>query len=359
VAHSQSSIKSWRRCQKQYAFRRDYAPEGKELVRRAPKLALRRGDWMHKLQEAHHRAWAGVKKGSDWEQVHEKMTAKFNAYFDEDKEELGDLPTECDRMFRAYLRNWEANDAERYTVAQLPDGGPAIEFIVEAPLSKWGIKEPFKGRIDLMVEDHEYGGLWVWDAKWVRRIPDVDDRMMSPQSLLYPWALKKQYDIDLAGFVYNYGRTKAPTIPRVLQRPAGQLSMAKNIDTDYMTYLRAIHQQHGDRWKFYARTTYRDVLIRLKHRDKLWFRRERIPIDAARMKQAVVEFIVSARQAQHRSSPAQAPRTYLYNCGHANAGCDYHDLCVTEFKGLNIAPLIRDRYELVPERYIEEDLLTG
>jgi hypothetical protein len=126
-----------------------------------------------------------------------------------------------------------------------------------------------------------------------------------------------------------------------------------------MTYLRAIRRQHGDRWKWYAKNTYRETLIRLKGRDKLWFRRERIPIDQVRVKQAVTEFLVSARQAERRAKKEQAPRTYLYNCSHANAGCEYHDLCVTEFKGLNIAPLIRDRYEFVPERYVEEDLLTG
>jgi hypothetical protein len=37
--------------------------------------------------------------------------------------------------------------------------------------------------------------------------------------------------------------------------------------------------------------------------------------------------------------------------------CDYHDLCVAEFQGLNIKPLIRDRYELVPERYSDEESL--
>lgn len=314
---------------------------------------------MHELQEAHHRSWAGLSKGSSWEKVHERNTKKFNAYFDEDKEELGDLPTECERMFRSYLRSWEQYDADRYTVATLPDGSPAIEFMVEVPLDRWKLGQPFKGRIDLMVEDTEYGGLWVWDGKWVKRIPDTDDRMMSPQSLLYPWGLKRM-GIELRGFVYNYGRTKAPTVPRVLKRPAGMLSQAKNIDTDYMTYLRAIRDTHGKRWKWYARTEYRDTLIRLKSRDKLWFRRERIPIDNVRVKQAVAEFIVSARQIEKRGSPKQAPRSYFYNCNLGAAGCDYHDLCVTEFQGLDIDRLIKDRYELVPERYIEtQELLIA
>jgi len=355
AALSQSKIKSFRRCQKQYSFRHDYSPEGTELVRRTPKLALSRGTWMHSLQEAHHRSWAGLKKGADWEAVHERNTQKFNAYFEEDREELGDLPGDCRRLFRAYLRNWQA-DADRYTVASLlGGGGPAVEFVFEVPLHQWKIEEPFKGRIDLLVEDHEYGGLWIWDHKWVRSIPDVDDRMMSPQALLYAWALRK-LGYDIRGFVYNYGRTKPPAIPQVLKRPAGQLSLRKNMDTDYYTYAMAIKRQHGKKWKFYARTTYRDMLIRLKDRDKLWFRRERIPVEPDRIKLAVQELIVTARDMERRNKK-HPPRSYFYNCSHF---CDYHDLCVTEFKGLDITPLVRDRYEQVPERYADgEDLLVA
>lgn len=348
MAYSQSKVKSWRRCQKQFGFRHDYAPVGKEMVRRAPKLALSRGTWMHSLQEAHHREWAGVKgKKADWEAVHERNTRKFNTYFEEDREELGDLPGECERLWRSYLRYW-TEDQDRYQVARLDGGTPAVEFTVEVPLSRWGIVEPFKGRLDLLVADQEYGGLWIWDHKWVKRIPDVDERMMSPQALMYAWALIK-LGYDVRGFLYNYGRTKPPTIPRHLV--AGGLSVAKNIDTDFHTYAREIQIVHGKHWKKYARTQYRDTLIRLKNREALWFRRERIPVERDRIKQALVEFLTSVKQIERRAKPEKAPRSYFYNC---SQHCDYHDLCVTEFKGLDITPLVRDRYEVVPERYTED-----
>jgi hypothetical protein len=351
VAYSQSKIKAWRRCQKQFAFRADYAPKDKELVRRVPKLALSRGSWMHDLLQAHNREWAGLE--DSWEEVHRKNTSKFNAYFEEDRQELGDLPGDCLRLFQAYLRQWTVRDAGRYEVATLHNGDPAVEFTVEVSLDRWGIKDPFKGRLDLLVLDHEYGGLWIWDYKWVKRIPDVDDRMMSPQALLYAWALRK-LGYDIRGFVYSYGRTKPPVVPHVLKRPAGMLSQRQNMDTDFHTYAMAIKQQHGRRWKVYARTAYKETLIRLKHRDKLWFRRERIPVEGDRVKRALAEFIISVRQIERRAKPHQAPRSYYYTCP---MHCDYHDLCVTEFKGLDIAPLIRDRYQIVAERYSEEESL--
>jgi PD-(D/E)XK nuclease superfamily len=355
AAISQSKLKSFRRCQKQYSFRHDYADEGFELVRKVPKLALSRGSWLHSLQEAHHRGWAGLKTNANWEEVHERNISKFNAFFEEDREELGDLPGDTERLFRAYLRFWR-DDQDRYTVGRLQGNGrPAVEFVFEVPLERWGIREPFKGRIDLLVADREYGGLWIWDHKWVKRIPDVDDRMMSPQALLYAWALRK-LGYDIRGFLYNYARTKPPAIPQVLKRPAGMLSQRKNIDTDFYTYASAIRDAHGTKWKFYAKTAYRDILIRLKGRDKLWFRRERIPVEPDRVKRAVQEMIVSARDMRDRNK-SHPPRSYFYNCQHF---CDYHDICVTEFKGLDIAPLLRDRYEVVPERYSEtEDLLIA
>jgi hypothetical protein len=172
MAYNQSRIKMFRRCQKQYSFRYDTAFElgldpTKEMVPKFKKVQLERGSWMHALQEAHHREWAGV-KGPKWREVHDDFTAKYNGLFLEEREEYGDLPGETERMWKGYLRFW-ADDADRYSVVEFDDG-PAIEFMVEQPLKKWGVSEPFKGRIDLLVEDVEYGGYWVWDHKWVSRI---------------------------------------------------------------------------------------------------------------------------------------------------------------------------------------------
>lgn len=365
MAYNQSKIKSFRRCQKQYAFRYDYAPAGQELVRRVSSRPLRLGSWMHALQEQHHLLWAGEKDKDtggppSWQMTHKQLTEGYNQLFLEEREELGDLPTDALRLWRSYLKFWGKTE-EKYRVAKLPDGRPAVEFVVEADLGRFGVHEAFKGRIDLMVEDMEYGGYWIWDSKWVKSIPSDDERMMSPQSLLYPWAVSRQFGIEVNGFVYNYGRTKPPTIPRVLKRPAGQLSMAQNMDTDFNTYVQAIKDHHKDRWRVYAKTVYRDKLLALKGRDQLWFRRERIPIDKGRVQQSLREFIISIKQVERRAKPGAAPRTYIYSCHFPQAGCDYHDLCVAEFNGLNIDPLIKANYEYVPERYEEkeEDLLRG
>lgn len=327
---------------------------------------------MHALQEALHHQWAGIEafemtfgegKNSlkfpvmQWQDVQEVLSEQFNAMFLEEREDLGDLPEETERLFKSYLKFW-SEDQDTYSVATLPNGAPAIEFIVECPLDKFGLSHSaFKGKIDLLVEDDEYGGYWIWDAKWVKSIPAPDERMMSPQAPLYIWALRETYDIDVRGFVYNYGRTKAPTVPRVLKRPDGMLSTAAKMDTDIYTYLAAIKRAHGSDWKKYL-PYYKQKLQDLKGRESMWFRRERIPVGPEIQLAAVREYVATVRDIRKREKRREyVPRSYFYNC---KFSCDYHDLCAAEFQGLDPVPLIKAGFEFAGERYTNEgDLLNA
>jgi hypothetical protein len=357
MAYNQSRIKMFRRCQRQYAYRYDTAgklglePE-KEMVRKVKSKGLEKGTWMHKLLEAHHRAWAGV-PGKPWEKVHKKLKKKFKSLFEEEREHLGDLPTECENLFRGYLRFW-GEDIDRYTVAKLKDGSPAIEFVVEVSLKKYGIKGKFKGQVDLLVEDNDWGGLWIWDHKNVKNIPGDDERMMSPQNCMYVWALRKM-GYDVRGFVYNYLRTKPPTIPAVYVRSgkygaAGTLRQTPSMDTDYYTYLQAIKDAHGDQWKNAAKLIYKGYLIHLKERQWMWYRRVPMPVEDEKIQEALAEFLVSIQDIIRRDTK-HPPRSYFYSC---RWNCEYHELCTAEFAGLDIEGFLKD-YTFEDERYAEAD----
>jgi PD-(D/E)XK nuclease superfamily len=371
---SQSRVKQFRRCQKQYSFRYDYpvlygGKAKQEMVPLRKKLPLYRGSWMHALQEALHHQWAGATpfefvfgegrqaikaEVETWQDVQELLTQAFESMFDEEKEDLGDLAFDTERMFKRYLKFWD-EDQETYSVAELPDGSPAIEFLVESPLTKFGLKDvAFKGKIDLLVEDDEYGGLWIWDGKWMKNIPAPDERMMSPQAPLYVWGLREKYGLDVRGFVYNYARSKPPSIPHVLKN--GTLSIAKKIDTDQRTFLQAIKDTHGKNWKRYI-PYYKPKLLDLKGRERFWFDRARIPVDDDLILRAVREYVATVRDIQTREKRREyVPRSYFYNC---KFGCDYHGICVAEYQGLEIEPMVEAQYQMVGERYEEEDLLSG
>jgi len=374
--YNQSRVKMFRRCQKQYSFRYDYheyypelAGNGLEMVPKVHKLPLYRGTWMHALQETLHHQWAGLvpfdvtigeghnsvsAEVSTWQETHALLTEAFDNLFDEEKEDLGELPDECYRLFKSYLRFWK-EDQEKYSVTLLDDGSPAIELIVEAPLKKFGVKGNFKGKIDLVVEDDEYDGLWIWDGKWVKNIPPSDESMMSPQALLYVWGLRESYDIRVRGFVYNRARTKPPTVPRVLKRPAGMLSLASKMDTDYFTYLSTIKATHGEKWKRYL-PYYKPKLAELRGREAMWFARERIPVEENRILRGVKEYLATVADISKRETRRDyVPRTYLYSC---KWWCEFHNLCTAEFQGHEIEPLIKSSMHFVGERYKDEiDLL--
>ena len=358
MAYNQSRVKMFRRCQRQYSFRYDMASilgldPKQEMVPKIKKVQLERGTWMHKLLEAHNREWAGVKtKG--WKKVHKKLTEAFDGLFEEEKEVYGDLPNECERLFRNYLRAWR-EDIGRYTVARLHDGSPAIEFVVEASLDRWSIRDPFKGQIDLLVEDADLGGLWIWDHKNVKNIPTDDERMRSPQNCMYVWALRKQ-GYDIRGFVYNYLRTKPPTVPRVLRRntqygPAGTLSQAARMDTDYYTYVEAIKETHGENWQEWAKRVYRGKLIQLRERQWMWYRRIPIPVEDEKIKQALGEFLTTVKDIERRALK-YPPRSYTYSC---RWGCEYHDVCTASFAGLDISDMVKQDFTFDDERYAEAD----
>lgn len=372
TAWNQSRVKSWRRCQKQHAFRYDYAPVSKELIPNYPSLPLKRGGWCHELQEVYHREWAeasgfdsarvwGEESTEDgeyyipretWQDRHDYLTEEFNGMFEEEREKYGDLPNEAYRLFRAYLRRWR-DDSDNFRVAPLHDGGPGIEFVVEVPLTRWGIADPFKGRIDLLVEDLSYGGLWIWDAKWVKSLPSPDDRMMSPQVLMYAWAMKK-LGYDVRGFLFNYGRTKPPAIPDVLK--SGYLTTKAKLDSDLYTYVMAMQENHPANWRKLAKTYYATKLQELKGREVLWFRRERVPVENERIKRALVEYLYSIKQIEKRGGfGINAPRTWTFSC---KWDCDFTDLCVAEFTGLDIKPLIKRSYHYEEERYYGKEGLV-
>src|SRR3546814_5607353 len=94
------------------------------------------------------------------------MSHKFSNLFDEEKEELGDLPREMQSLMESYL--WHYRNDESWTVHE-------VEKTIEVPL-------PFlsgvtlKLRLDMLVED-EYG-LWVVDHKPHKTIPKTTARLL-------------------------------------------------------------------------------------------------------------------------------------------------------------------------------------
>jgi hypothetical protein len=177
---------------------------------------------MHSLLEAYY-------QGKSWKAEHKRLSRIFYNLFEEQREDLGDLPGECLRMMRSYLRHYP-DDLSMYTVVDAE-----VDEIVTLPN---GLK--FQLIIDLVVEDQR-GRLWLWDHKFRKNFGSTEGMALDPQLTRYYWGAEKLGYTDLAGIVYNEMGTKPPTVPKLLK--AGGLSKRRNISTDVYTYMDTIRQE--------------------------------------------------------------------------------------------------------------------
>src|SRR4051812_32060336 len=96
---SNSKVKTFRRCERQYYYK--YV---KKLRPKRKAVQLERGTWIHEMLQAHY-------DGEGWKGVWQDLTLEFNNLFEEEREDLGDLPGETKRIMRSYLRRWKSEDA--------------------------------------------------------------------------------------------------------------------------------------------------------------------------------------------------------------------------------------------------------
>jgi hypothetical protein len=84
------------------------------------------------------------------------------------------------------------------------------------------------------------------DHKTHKQLPGHTFRTLDAASPLYIWAARESGH-DVRGFLWNYLRTKAPSVPKMVYvgKPQERLSSAV-MDTDYPTYARAIRDNSLD-----------------------------------------------------------------------------------------------------------------
>jgi PD-(D/E)XK nuclease superfamily protein len=316
-----SMVTSMRMCPQQFRFRYE-----ERLKPRRMSLPLKRGSWLHSLLE-------GWYRDGDWETPHAELTAQFNELFDEERERLGDLPGECARIMRSYLwhyresqhKVWKVLEVEKTYECELPDG------------------RIYRAKIDTLVED-EFG-LAIVDHKSHKRLPDFEYRLRDSQSLLYLWCLRKN-GIEVNRFIWNYLRTKAPSVPQLLKD--GTRLSRRAIETDYPTARRAIDA--------YGLRITRDIhswLLGLQSQrfdpnhpqTSPFFRRERIEVNDDRLERMAISMIHTADRI--REYPWDQPDAVERVVGgHCQYRCSYSGLCSTEIFGGNADQVRRLDYRV-------------
>lgn len=310
---SNSKAKTWRRCPKQYEFKYVH-----KLRPKRRKIHLELGSWVHDLLMHYH-------DGQDWKKQHRLLTVKFNNLFEEEKEDLGDLPQEALRLMSSYLRHYEKQDKDHHTIdtemneiITMPDG-TEFNFIIDEIYEEPG------------------QGLWLRDHKTVGKFMPADFMLIDAQLTRYFYCAEKLGYTPLLGVEFNEIRTKAPVVPEELK--SGLLSQRQNMDTDYWTYLRAIKRRKQ------SPKIYMETLRRLWEReqgDSRFFRRSRLPKDKPVTDRMMAELTMTAQEIEAAEAVNRFPRTADKSCEWM---CDYMDLCVVELTGGDTSSLIKMKYD--------------
>lgn len=279
-------------------------------------VQLERGSWIHELLMVHY-------DGHDWLERHLELTTEFNRLFEEEREDLGNLPAECGRIMRSYLHHYQEEDTNfRVVDSELDElialpGGDEFNFI-----------------IDLIVEDKSDGGLWLWDHKTVKGFMPPDFMLLDAQLARYFWAAEKMGYTPLRGVMFNELITKPPTVPKLLK--SGKFEERANLFCDALTYYETV-KSVGQDPRRYATTIKR---LRALEGER-FFRRTSLPKDKPLTKRLMQEMMMTIDEIKVAEEKNRFPRTPDKSC---QWGCDYLEPCVIELHGGDISDVAKLKY---------------
>lgn len=286
-----------------------------------------RGKILHSLIEARI-------EGQPWEPVMKQFQKDFDKLFKEEKDEIGDLPDEVRRMFQGYIKRYEGEDLKYLKLKK-----KRAEFEFEVPLVK-GVH--MHGLIDTVPEDSR-GRVWVMEHKTHKIFPSESARFTDIQTVMYTWVAPQMGFPKPNGVLWDYIRTKAPTIPKLLANGKG-LSVAQGIDTDYDTYFAEI-TKHG-----FDPKDYKEILDKLKGRDEAFYKRIYMPAPGRIVDPIMNDVRETAMEIKILGEYSKT-RNITKDC----SWCSYFSICQAELRGLDSDFIRKAEYKLKDKRDKKEE----
>ena len=302
--YSHSALKRFQRCQLQWKYH--------YIDRLSPKeqpLYLERGSGLHELLAL----------------LYTDPDEFLKAYLEADEKDQ--------QLMDRYVEKWELEDA-LWKVLSVEE-----EFHIEID----GHDVVFIPDLIVQIGDD----VWVVDHKTTANIPDEWDpyNMTDFQHLLYIAGVRMLYP-NVRGFLFNYIRTKAPTIPALI-KDGSRIGNVRKLDTDVKTletYAKAVDMlDHED---------VQDKLMTLRLAPDRFFQRHYILANDAAVDQCLADTgTVLTEMAKKEEEGGTFPRHVVggYAGSTACSNCAYQPLCHGEMMGINTDVILLNYIER-PER---------
>lgn len=305
VRISHSRLKTWRRCQMQHHYK---YYQGLRRIRKARPLYL--GSAVHSLIE-------GYLERGNWKREMAEIRKSYSKLFLEEQAELGDIPGIAERVVKGYF-DYYRDDGYQYPKrmrgrrTELP-----VSFYITDQIQ-------FIGYVDAYPQDSN-GLNWLMDHKTCKRIPGEEARFSDLQLLLYCWGLPRVGQPAPDGVIWDYLRTKEPTVPEQLK--SGGLSKSKSIDTTYDVYMDTVEKVLGPD----ALPDYEEFAQTLIGNEEKFYRRINLPRPPKVLVDTVVEDVIKSAKEILDYGPEATVRNMSRDCNM----CPYFDLCSAEVRGLD------------------------
>lgn len=318
-----SAIRAYRKCPKLY----DYAWV-QNIEPKKPAAPLIRGTILGQCLDR-----LAAKKGIA--PVIQKYEVEYGKLFKAEQEEYGDLLGECERIVNKY-RTLYKDDGLKYLKGK--DGNP-FEIEVETEFKLPGINVHFTGHIDKLPQDRD-GKILVLDHKSHKSIPGPDARYNDFQLLTYIWLLPLSGLPKADGVLWDYLRTKPPTVPEVLKN--GSLTRRANLDSDYDTYLETLQENNLNP------EDYKDVLDRFKAEGgNRYYERVKLP---APQKELVENMVSDFKKTIIQIVDDTKKGHFVRNMGRDCGRCSFYNLCQMELRGYDTEFIRKSSYRPRPEK---------
>lgn len=322
-----SKYKTFHRCKKKYNYKYIQKLQSKKKSR-----PLTTGSWIHECLESYY-------KTGKWKKGFNKYKKElWDNMFEEEQVEYQDIMNTVEDIMKRYVKQDKIRDKEKIIAVEQ-------DFKIQIP----GTPVVLVGKIDLITQNDL--GIWVYDHKSAKKVPDEEFRLMDYQLSLYYFivsTIRKHLGIDksipVVGVKFNYIRTKLPNKPELLKK--GGLTRRKDLDCDYDTYLEAIIENDLDE------DDYQEELSRCK--TKRFFETRTLPKSNTMVRNIILEM--------HSTGDS----IFLKNYGMSRNvtkdcawDCEYKSLCLSELHGHDVSFILETEFELKDandEDKAEEDI---